>query len=1560
MKKQNNEIYNLENANKLIEEIHKVFNINNPASIEKHKGSASVIKGFLNKPEFLIREIVQNADDACEEGKGKVEISMEGNIVSIKNNGHVFTKEEFEALSSNGISSKPLKGFIGYFGIGFKSIFYYTDEVILNSGYLNCKYDSQTLCIPYKVNEKNKYFAGTNIEFKMKESTKYKDYRNEFIESLKDFHSESMIFLKNLEEIVFRYDNFYKKIKVTEKRALDENIEIVVIETTKNSKKKKGKYLLLNEKVDLKDSLKDHFIDKRLRISEELVNKYKKEYKEISLNLFIVIPLLKEKILEIYDKKEGYFFASLPTNESTGLPLHIHSDFILSLDRRELIRDDPVNKEILNTTLDAIDKVIEFYKNKKEIEVKTEIYKLIKFLEDIYTRKYEKKIKIKGCVDEFKVNFINSFIENKNFIVDKKMDYEEEYVNAYKIIEIGEILGKHESRDNLINHIKENNLGFLLDIKAKEKMPSFVEFKQYDIENILIKLKKHSFLPKDPKELYKYYCMLAELRKKYRYNWEYTKKIKSARIFLLNTNEFISIDECDGERIYYVKKKLQDTAKQIVNDINLINLDLIAYINKRRKKEEYIVDGIFDLFKDFLTLLDRHEIQEIYSNKFEKIESMSNKQIKNLFLNIIRIYEETGSSIKNIKLLVHTKNKKENLWINPTEECVYFSDYDFLGYDIRTILKFSNNIFFISENFINLFKEEIKNNSLSKETIVDFLIKNGVRERVEIHEKRVEAFPENPRISKWSPWPNSKWRSRKERNKIITEKAIVELKKYLKKNKVTIEEKFINRDNFSPFLGYESVGKYSKYLIVALNNVGYVFAVVDKILNYQEKIKNELKKMSITYIINFFKMINKNWNYYKYYTKNILVYGYRRGQPYELGIKDLGLSKFGKMLKDYHWLLDKDKNPRTPKEVFIENEITKKLAKCSLLIDEFQRIINEELIEFLDLNRNPDLTQQLNTIWSLKTRKIKDTKKQMEYVNKILWNIYKSIEQSNDKEKSKIKEEFEKNNIPILHENKIKLVNMDNILWSSKIPIRYLQNTICKSYYFLSKSGYEPKLEDFFIEILKIKEEFSSKQLMDYYKDLTDKHSISKDERDLILYLYEEANEYRILKELVNNYKLLNMNDEFTPDIKYISLNPDVNSYMKWSFKDEAIAVSDRMYQKGIDGISRQSLYSYCLNKKTLRLLSLPLLKKNIEKVGKVKDMEIDWNKHIFVNSIWTYFNKKYGNNDKKLNQISELCNYILNFQVKYVDSVYIQYFIEDEQLTERVEKKHILTDEELYTTEDDTNKMKSHIFLEITNRNFYNDAEWTSITKTFFDRNEYFVKEILLSEYNIDELLGYKLKIKKKLKEKPTKVEPKEEIIEEEEIKIKKKQEEKEPELKETEPLEENLIEKEPTYKEPIEEKLRRPKEKLVEQREINKELSNWVKSLYKYHCQICLSTKKPEQLSYSESYTGKLINRKAIIEAHHIKEIRDGGHDHSGNLLALCKYHHKIIHNINFEIEMIEKCINNIKDIQIEWPSGKTYNWKILKISKDIKFAITPKHLEKIRKYIEIINQNKNCEKK
>lgn len=102
---------------------------------------AEVGKNMYSSKDRMFFELIQNADDASSEAGVSVSVKTEGDYLSIVHNGLSFDREDFEAITSaaNG-TKKANENKTGYKGIGFKSVFTDSEEVMIRTGGYQFKY----------------------------------------------------------------------------------------------------------------------------------------------------------------------------------------------------------------------------------------------------------------------------------------------------------------------------------------------------------------------------------------------------------------------------------------------------------------------------------------------------------------------------------------------------------------------------------------------------------------------------------------------------------------------------------------------------------------------------------------------------------------------------------------------------------------------------------------------------------------------------------------------------------------------------------------------------------------------------------------------------------------------------------------------------------------------------------------------------------------------------------------------------------------------------------------------------------------------------------------------------------------------------------------------------------------------------------------------------------------------------------------------------------------------------------------------------------------------------
>jgi hypothetical protein len=95
------------------------------------KSAIDRIEETFSRFGHFVMEFIQNADDA---GAHNLRIELYEDRVVILNDGNPFSPEDVSSLCRVGISSKRSADYIGYLGVGFKSVFIISDRVRVSSG----------------------------------------------------------------------------------------------------------------------------------------------------------------------------------------------------------------------------------------------------------------------------------------------------------------------------------------------------------------------------------------------------------------------------------------------------------------------------------------------------------------------------------------------------------------------------------------------------------------------------------------------------------------------------------------------------------------------------------------------------------------------------------------------------------------------------------------------------------------------------------------------------------------------------------------------------------------------------------------------------------------------------------------------------------------------------------------------------------------------------------------------------------------------------------------------------------------------------------------------------------------------------------------------------------------------------------------------------------------------------------------------------------------------------------------------------------------------------------
>jgi len=306
----------------------------------------TVSDDMYTESDRFIYELMQNADDACNEEEERLETVIEftNNFIVISHNGKAFNQKDVEAISSTGKSQKSENpNQTGYKGIGFKSVFAKSNRAYISSGNYCFRYDKdywQKRCswkVPWQIipiwsaeeippelkrTRFRKYPVSTAIRFdKDKEVNNLKSAVNKLFSN-----SQIMLFLRNVTEVRIvhsgREDIFRKTKQVINKRLTEVHLE---------SNRSISKWIVGGfSGIELDDDIKD-----ALRQAEKVPERLKQaQYTNISF-----AGRINDENQLTAIKESSLIFTYLPTKIKKSFPFLVNADFLTNAPREGFHED---------------------------------------------------------------------------------------------------------------------------------------------------------------------------------------------------------------------------------------------------------------------------------------------------------------------------------------------------------------------------------------------------------------------------------------------------------------------------------------------------------------------------------------------------------------------------------------------------------------------------------------------------------------------------------------------------------------------------------------------------------------------------------------------------------------------------------------------------------------------------------------------------------------------------------------------------------------------------------------------------------------------------------------------------------------------------------------------------------------------------------------------------------------------------------------------------------------------------------------------------------------------
>ena len=277
---------------------------------------------YTDRTHFIF-ELLQNAEDA---GASRIIFDLFEDRLEVSHNGRVFDEKDVRGVCGVGEGTKTEDlTQIGKFGIGFKSVYAYTNKPEIHSGDENFKIENYVR--PYVAPQKTVGKDLTTLfvfPFNSEKITP-KTACKEIGDRLLNLSDRTLLFLRNINEIEYRLPNTTRGEYLREGKSRGSAREITVIGEN-NDKYEEERWLIFSRPVTVPDKTKTVRVEISFRLETEEKNGIKSER----------VSRVKSSPLYVY----------FPTEKETRLGFLIQGPY-----RTTPSRDNIPSSDMWNTTL---------------------------------------------------------------------------------------------------------------------------------------------------------------------------------------------------------------------------------------------------------------------------------------------------------------------------------------------------------------------------------------------------------------------------------------------------------------------------------------------------------------------------------------------------------------------------------------------------------------------------------------------------------------------------------------------------------------------------------------------------------------------------------------------------------------------------------------------------------------------------------------------------------------------------------------------------------------------------------------------------------------------------------------------------------------------------------------------------------------------------------------------------------------------------------------------------------------------------------------------------------
>lgn len=327
---------------------------------ENFKGVKKIIVDNYSDEAHFVYEMLQNADDAK---ATEITFDLREDRLIVSHNGIPFDEKDLEGICSisKGTKSDDYTK-IGKFGIGFKSVFVYTESPQVHSG--SYDFEIRELVLPKRISNESKEKDKTVFVLPFN-SKKTKDIAwDRIYNKLDSLHEEAILFLKNIKKI---------NTIIEDERA---TIEKVVLDSYDFYDSSEYEYIRIT-KLDTGDEYDEdeddasfYYLLKRNNITLLDTDDEGEVIEVPDQSVMIAYLLVDDEVCAINDdpyySHEDCYFVFFPTRIQSNCEFFIHAPFVTKSSRDTIALNNVSNDELMkNIGILVADSMIVLAKEKQ-------------------------------------------------------------------------------------------------------------------------------------------------------------------------------------------------------------------------------------------------------------------------------------------------------------------------------------------------------------------------------------------------------------------------------------------------------------------------------------------------------------------------------------------------------------------------------------------------------------------------------------------------------------------------------------------------------------------------------------------------------------------------------------------------------------------------------------------------------------------------------------------------------------------------------------------------------------------------------------------------------------------------------------------------------------------------------------------------------------------------------------------------------------------------------------------------------------------------------------------